>query len=541
MSSVTPIPQQTAVELYGDIPWDNTYTNIRLFDSDEQRRNYLATKRVNQNPMTTLSVVKPGQAIRVEGRINDFLQVTYLSFINYNMTAFPDRNQRQFFAFVTSVDYVNVNTVEITYEIDWVQTYLFDFSLEACTVLREHVNSDKIGEWKTDEHMDFDGYSINQQISITQVPAVMIYITGQDKYNMLRLIPNRFGVDSIASGCSTKGTYLNNINFLNIMISDYMYENINDIVGICMCTEDMLQQTGEDEAYNTVSFQKTTSVSRSLQFYNPAGGNGYIPHNNKLYSYPFCCIQIASYEGDAAIIKWEDFKNPTIAEFSLSGYPVPKPLLMLEPLNFMNLQHQNNYRVFYSNFPMVPFKNDTFTSWYATYKEQKGWELIGSAITTGVGIATGQWGIAAASAVSALEDYQGWTGESYEAKIHQLSSGGIRGSVSGSGMPYFERQIGFRVTGMTIKADDARRIDKFFDRYGYKMNNTVKIPNIRGRKYVNYVQTQNSQISGAVPDSMRVILENAMNRGVSFWHVDTIGMDLPDNPIVNVSRETLEE
>ena len=72
----------------------------------------------------------------------------YMAFEN---TAFAGH---MFYAFITDVAYVNNKTCEIFYELDVMQTFLFDAHLEECWVVREHSASDSLGEHILSEPVD---------------------------------------------------------------------------------------------------------------------------------------------------------------------------------------------------------------------------------------------------------------------------------------------------------------------------------------------------------------------------------------------------
>lgn len=66
----------------------------------------------------------------------------------------PNYSGKLWCAFIKKIDYVNENTALITYEIDVIQSYLFDFHLEPCMVEREHVASDILFEHLEPENLD---------------------------------------------------------------------------------------------------------------------------------------------------------------------------------------------------------------------------------------------------------------------------------------------------------------------------------------------------------------------------------------------------
>lgn len=162
-----PIAPDTTLILLKGVPLDNTYKDTIYFASAESQRstlagyspitfNHLTYQRVNSN------------VVRVE------IKADYIYDYNYLMFQNSAYGSKWFYAFITSVEYVNDVTSQITYELDVMQTWWFDWKLNPCYVEREHAASDGIGEHIAPEPIDlgpitcasasmssdFDNYSI---------------------------------------------------------------------------------------------------------------------------------------------------------------------------------------------------------------------------------------------------------------------------------------------------------------------------------------------------------------------------------------------
>lgn len=517
MSTITPIPQNSIIKLYKNVGWDNTNQDIRWFRNETERQNYLSPKLIGQ--WAQCSVVSPGRSIKVSGKLNEILVGNYLSFVNNDMGV-PERT---FFAFVTSVNYVNVNTVEIVYEIDWIQSFLFDFIIESCLVEREHVNNDTIGANTVPENIDTGEYVIRRQDSSQAGPAVYVYL--------LTNTTECKNQGNVVTCCEGRGYLLNDSGIQALQeFLQYMNDTPERVALITMGVAEMIGSDGL-----LTSFSDTKDFPRQSNFV--FNGDSYTPQNNKLYCYPYNFLSVDNYNGQVEQFHWEDFEDSSVATFRRSGGPVPKPCMEFYPINYKNTDSTSakgaqNYSLQYENFPECPYPTDTFKAWISEFGTINRATLEANVMVQGgsmIGnIMTGNFGGATANAANVVNDFYSRTQEMISHKIHGLQ---MNGGIGVSSINYAMSRIGFRIIHNTIRPEFARRIDRFFSRYGYRVDQP-KVPNFTGRQYVNFVQTRNAHVSGNISTDAKITLESAMDNGVSIWHTDNIGMEITSNPII---------
>ena len=137
--SITP---NTTIKVYHNVPLDITQQRSIAFASASAQNSYFHTVPNNILKYTfnanTYQRVRRG-ALRVQQTADNLYDCNYMAFQNTNY------GQKWFYAFITSVEYVNDITSEITFEIDELQTWLFDMTLQACMIERSHTISDVIG------------------------------------------------------------------------------------------------------------------------------------------------------------------------------------------------------------------------------------------------------------------------------------------------------------------------------------------------------------------------------------------------------------
>ena len=72
-------------------------------------------------------------------------------------------------------------------------------------------------------------------------------------------------------------------------------------------------------------------------------------------------------------------------------------------------------------------------------------------------------------------------------------------------------------TRYSIKSDAAQRLDKYFDMYGYTINE-LKAINISSRSNWNYIKTQGANLLGNIPQFDLQTLKEMFDNGITFWH-----------------------
>ena len=148
----------TNIRLIRSCPLDPTYENTIWFDTQSQQTEYF--KSLPGINFTKLSYQRYGQGV-----ITIMSMVDYIYDCNYMMFQNANYDQRWFYAFITSMEYVNENTARVYYELDVMQTYLFDAVPDICFVEREHSETDNIGDNIVHEDVYFGPYVYEGAIS----------------------------------------------------------------------------------------------------------------------------------------------------------------------------------------------------------------------------------------------------------------------------------------------------------------------------------------------------------------------------------------
>ena len=156
------IEPNSKIRIMHNVPLDNTYNHTVLFANLEAQQAYFSSIGVVKHTLDSQSYQRVVKGkMRIEIKAEDLYDCNYLSFQNTNF------GNKWFYAFITSVEYVNNITSEIEFELDEWQTYQFDITVGQCFVEREHVTNDAIGANTIAEPVDCPEAEV---ISRRQVP-----------------------------------------------------------------------------------------------------------------------------------------------------------------------------------------------------------------------------------------------------------------------------------------------------------------------------------------------------------------------------------
>jgi len=135
------------VELYSHVDIDpHAGIQIKFADAEEQSA-YFNAHRVASK--VECSYMRKSRALRLEISTSVVNQCNYIAFRN------PAFENKVFFAYIKSWEYVNNVTTDIYYQIDWYQTDCFTATCRDCKIEREHLSESQYQQavanpWRTD-------------------------------------------------------------------------------------------------------------------------------------------------------------------------------------------------------------------------------------------------------------------------------------------------------------------------------------------------------------------------------------------------------
>lgn len=395
-----------------DVPLDTTYEHTIYFDYKNNQTNYFVGKSKYKLDEQSYQRAMSG-GMRVAIPADSLYDCNYLMFQNTSY------GNKWFYAFITTVSYVNDNTAEISYVIDPLQTWHFDYKLSTCFIERQHTETDGYGEHIIDEGLEtgeivnsgyqreagWDDYSIcvitafrpDEVINNNDYSAANggYYSRIYSGYNIVAFPLNGGGLGDDPP-YTKLDSFLARVNEAN---------RTSSVLGIFMCPTMMVQEKIPTAYGNTLGAPARRSVSVRIPYggsFSYANKSGqYKPKNNKLYTYPYSSLLITNGDGDMKPYRWENF-YPTrsgssySAEFFEMFMFNGAPSAAVVPL-FYNMDGFYRYEteaidtaattysmrlnfdeaLFMNDFPVCAYAVDSYRAWLAQKKATLPYEIAG--------------------------------------------------------------------------------------------------------------------------------------------------------------------
>lgn len=495
------IEPQTNIRLLHNVPLDTTYDHTIYFASASAQQSYFMSLQKYNLTNYTYQRVKRGTA-RVGIKADNLYDCNYMMFQNSGY------GTKWFYAFIISVEFVNNEVTEITFEIDVMQTWFFDCSPDYCYVEREHSTTDAIGDNIVPEQVDTGEYVYNGYGKLTASldPLAVVMLINDSAEDADGTV-----YDGVYGGCTMFAYDYDDVESINAKIQQYN-QKPDAIVAMYMCPAIATGgEIGEGGMHVLISTEAETleieqdAITTSLYL------DGYKPKNNKLYTYPYNFLSVSSGKNNA-VYRYEFFDNLT-AKFKIN-VPLTMPVqVALRPKQYKGsgTLSLNGETLVLDDYPMCSWSTDSFRAWVA----QNSLPIAGTVGAAGISAVLGAAGIAfpplaVAGGVTAVANLMS---QGYQASI---AADTTRGSINSGSIDVASKIKTFWGGRMSVNAQYAKMIDEYFSMYGYATKR-VKIPNRSARPHWNYVKTVNATVTGSVPaDDMRKICE-IYNSGVTFW------------------------
>lgn len=544
------VAPNTTIHLMDMIRLDPRYENTAWFNNRTAQTSYfLSCVRQGMSFSNQSYQRKNRGVIRLQADYGNVIACNYMMFQNSSF------ENKWFYAFITKVEYISNNVTEITYEIDVIQTYLFDWNINQCFVEREHSATDYIGDNVLPEDVPVTAWTysdpvkappFDETVSTDYLPVAVVAstesadeMTGTTQYDNLRFVGSR-----VYNGCYLYGFHLpsggimptpNLDTFLRQVVNN---NKINGIVAIFMCPGAFapIYKQGEGGFYldtsHLVSEPYLWEIPKHQSWtYSYAGKNG--PRNKKLYTFQFNKLIITDHDEANAEYPYEYFVGSQYnAQFKIRSSITPNPEFACIPYSFKGSTDSFIHQLISHGYPQCSFATDTFERWLAQNKYRlifgKATSAVQSAGRAASEIALGGELGAMFGATNVISGVSSILGEMLT--VNSMPDQ-LNGTI-GQNVNLESRAIGFYYYYARAIDECCAMADDFFDMYGYKTC-LHKVPNIHVRENWTYTKTVGCIITGSVPADDAKKIESIFDAGIRFWTTEAnIGdYSLPNNTL----------
>lgn len=476
---------------------------------------------------------------------------------NYMMFQNTSFGSRWFYAFITSVDYVNNVTIEIHYEIDIMQTWFIgdNISQGKCYIERRTPteNEDTLNKnyepepvvcenYKYTQIGNLDLYGEGKTVVITATGNSEMLFTGDFVHGTFSgLNLHKQDCDDNTEALSV-GEILTELT-VNPDPDDPTPTKTDNVVSVVIFPKKMTAHLDEpsDPGQFVGELPHGTFVATGWQ----NNYDGYTPKNNKANTYPFKYLLLTDGNGTAIPLRREFFAGHGLT-FEWFASAISTGELMCYPVNYKGMAKDYNDKVVIGNFPQCSFAIDSYRAWVA----QGGMAILannltntnlalesamtqtiaggavniiaGSARSPIAGAFAGMNAISGVMSQSIASDYTREIAQNnadLQFEIAKAKPDTVVGSTS-AGIMNQSKSLDIYVYEVGCTADEARRIDNFFDVFGYTQNcidTPVYDPNSSNNGKHMFVKTRAACCSGAAPAEILAAVNKILDGGITFW------------------------
>lgn len=527
------------------VPLSIDNKNQITFSSKQAQEEYF--KSLPFIEMDNCTYQRKDSVIRFNAHIDDIIEYNYVMYKNNNYS------DKYFYAFITGMEYVNNNTTYIYITTDVFQTWQFDFTFKESFIEREMiaVADDLPGANLIPEGLELGEPKVEGTAEFDELEPVYLVAFSGDKFQENNINKNGYQYNGIYSSVAF---ILTNITgtALGIINQQGDGDKILTVFSVPKLAVNSQIPTGEGTQYyaKILESNKENPIVKTLVS-TPSNIDGYTPKNQKLRTYPYMYLGFNPSNGSQKIYRYEDFANGT-PSFKLISEVNPNPSVYFIPQNYRGSNGDSMSDIASLNgYPTISYKNDVYNTWLAQnseimsiqmQQEQFNYEvnavkggintvgnLVGNAVSGDVGGALSgavNSGVDLASNDVNHEFYiQNMLAQVERQKLLPDNANLSSSNATLLGYELADKNI---FTRYTIKSQFAKRIDKFFDMYGY-LTNKVKVPNLNNRPNWNYVKTIGANIIADIPQNDLQTLKNLFDSGITLWHNTNTFLDYSQN------------
>lgn len=547
--NIDPTQPICKVRLLTNIPLDNSYNDTLDFATKANQLIYFTAHA--KHSWDDFTPVRMQNKIRVPVNVEDCYNCNYLMWQNTNYGA------KWYYAFITGMDYINPNMTEISYEIDVLQTWMYDWELNECMIEREHTKTDNWGEHTLIEPINPGQYVLEQSLTDTDLldmrlicqyaPSMSTGVLPQSlDDNPVDTPPDEYPTECVAQpdpgfdapapravGKMQGGFYSGLLYMSTPMTSSgAMGDFLEGLINTGKAGNVVATYVMPSLFYTTDADSIKHTIHVPLAENKNAIGK-YVPKNKKVLIYPYNMLQVSNSQGQVRNLRWEYFAEGENCAFTATCAMGTNPEVVLYPLNYNGQGVNQDETLILSGYPQFAFAIDT----YRAYLAQNSSSLLVAGADLAFNTAMAASGLGSATKTkdiisAGMGVYQGVKGiieESINLGQHAKEPNTASGTQN-CASAIAARHHNFFFSVRHITEEYAKCVDDYFTMFGYLVNRVGK-PELRTRPEFNYVKTVGCAISGSIPFNDLAKIKTIFNNGIRFWHNGVIGNYSADNSV----------
>lgn len=447
---------------------------------------------------------------------------------NYCMYRNDGYSNKWFYAFVSDLRFESNNSCSCELTTDVFQTWQFDITLKPSFVERSHVakSSDVLGAYTYPENLETGDYKV--------------YFQDKDSTTLPNCIIMGCTIDLATSSQAQIYRYSGCYNGLVAGCGYYRFDNFDQLISALNGITTMGQQQSivtmfmypsslaplMSDSNNKVD-TSDTPISKNYGISRIASLDGYIPKNKKCLCWPYCYIRLSNGIGTSGIYRQEVWDLDSNDEMIVHADAVlcPGGSVRIYPVNYNGTQYNYDEGFSLGKYPQISWNVDLYTNW----EVQNGVNIFGTPLTAtefGVygGLTKSLLNATSGNLEESVGNLSGVFTAMNEQYRHSMIPPTIGGNLNSGDVSAISGSSAFQFQRCGIKQEYARKIDNYFEMFGYKINN-VQVPNTTNRSNWNFIKTVDVNIIGDIPQQDMQKIKSLYNTGFTIWHTTTHYLD----------------
>ena len=505
-------------------PLEDDMKNTLYFANASAQQSYMQNNILKT--YTNVSYQRDTSVFRCPAHIDTIRNCNYMMYQN---TAYSNK---WFYGFIKKMTYIDDGRTDVEFEIDPIQTFMFDITVKPSFVEREHTNDDSFGKNTIPENVELGDYvtgNLGIQNAFEINPAHSMYALGITKISD-ELIKDHSDLSLLYIGSIPDGLMymgFDSISDLKTAINVFNWDGHSDYINTVFVVPEGVFQNKQflDGHVGTHYYGFNVYTTYTTNFDNSVSittdhklADNYSPRNAKLLTFPYRYLQMSNMAGSVANYHYEYFKDPLdgsigdYVHFTLRGVAGQGCDIKVFPNQYKGINNNYDEGLSYAKLPIGSWNSDVFINWLTQNGVNIATGFASDLVSVGVGIATAPegGGTAIASGVTGIANK---IGTIYE---HSMQPPQLEGAtnVGNAGYAWSINRMCFK--HMSIRPEMAKIIDDYFDMFGYATHR-VKTPNSAHRQNWWYTKTIDCNITGNVPNDYMNQIKGAYNNGITFW------------------------